>query len=184
MTFVPDRFGNVDSAFRLNSGYYRAPTGSYFGEKFTILAWVKMNKYVNYQRLLDFGNGQYSDNIIVSLSNPAKKILYQNMFQNTFFNLESSTILQLNIWYHVGFTTEPGTMNIYLNGTLDCTFDSSIKGNQSSRSINRTGNHFGKSSWPNDEYAQAEFDDIKIFNRALIQTEIYDEFLYGKISPS
>ena len=64
VTFVPDRFGNLNSAFQLNSGYFKAPADSYFGESFTIMAWVKLNNYIRFQRLLDFGNGPDSDNMV------------------------------------------------------------------------------------------------------------------------
>ena len=91
--------------------------------------------------------------------------------------LVSPTILSLNVWYHLGFTNEPGCMNFYINGTLDKTFNTISQ--QTVRSINRAGNYFGKISWSADANAKAEYDDIKFFDRVLTQTEINDEFLYG-----
>ena len=65
-----DRFGNINSALSLNgiNAYAQAPSGIYFNGPFTITAWIKINKFTANAKLIDFGNGQANNNIVISVS--------------------------------------------------------------------------------------------------------------------
>ena len=69
-SFTLDRFGCSNSALALNGGWTYVPSGIYFNTpEFTISVWVYPQQVGNYSRVIDFGNGQAADNILLSLSN-------------------------------------------------------------------------------------------------------------------
>ena len=53
-----DKFNKSQKAVCLKSGYLRAPNGVYFGENFTVTAWIYHNKKndLDSPRLIDFGS--------------------------------------------------------------------------------------------------------------------------------
>ena len=68
-SFTSDRFNNPNSALALNGGWTQIPSGIYFDTpEFTISVWVYPSSVGSSSRIIDFGNGQFSDNIIFSLS--------------------------------------------------------------------------------------------------------------------
>ena len=63
--FVSDRFGNANSALALNGRWTQVPSGVYFDSpEFTISVWVYPQQVGSHARIIDFGNGQASDNIL------------------------------------------------------------------------------------------------------------------------
>ena len=78
ISFTLDRFGKSNSALALNGGWAQVPSGIYFDSpEFTISVWVYPQKVGDWSRIIDFGNGPLSDNIIFALSdgNSLKPIL-------------------------------------------------------------------------------------------------------------
>jgi hypothetical protein len=67
-SFSADRSGNNNSAVYLNFGYYEAPVGVYFKGDHTVSVWVKLLTISSYARIIDFGNGIASDNIVLAIS--------------------------------------------------------------------------------------------------------------------
>ncbi|RNA07758.1 glycoside hydrolase [Brachionus plicatilis] len=170
--FSNDRFGTNASALSFNNGFMKAPSGDYLGgNEFTVLAWVKLREYLTWQRLLDFSNGGFKNNIYVSLSNSQKMIRF--MIANN--NVESeydviSSVLTLNIWYHLGITLNQGLMSIYVDGNLK---NSKLTENLSLSTVDYKEYCFiGKSVFGHDPNGNFECDDIKFFNKALTDAEI------------
>jgi hypothetical protein len=80
--FVDDHLNNPLKAIRFNHGFLQMPAGDYFlNNKFTITAWVN---YVSFESndlitLIDFGNPNQNDNIILSIvpvSNQMSAIIF------------------------------------------------------------------------------------------------------------
>ncbi|CAF0927944.1 unnamed protein product [Brachionus calyciflorus] len=172
-SFISDRFGNTNSAFRIQSGYARAPAGIYFSGDFTITAWVRLNAYLNHQRLIEFGKQLYSDHVLVSLSGPSRQIYFHTYNGNIQYVLDSTTVLPLSIWHYVTFTASGPVMKIYVNGTLVANKTQSAT--NVVQSVNRLYNFFGKSLFP-DPNANCDLDDLKIYNKELSGSEIEKEF--------
>lgn len=163
-----DRFGNVNSAVYANNGYFYAPPGVYFEGDFTVIAWVKVVSFVGWARLMDF----YPDNVVFVVSTAGSMFPSFQIFKSPKYSLESNRSLNFNDWSHLSATLQNTTLSIYVNGSLVALgFNSSIPANQI-----RTNCYFGRSAYyPGDSDADACFDDIKIYNRALTQQEIiYD----------
>ncbi|RNA13285.1 glycoside hydrolase [Brachionus plicatilis] len=168
--FSNDRFGTNASALSFNSGFMKAPSGDYLGGKeFTVLAWVKLRSYSSWQRFIDFGNGPYINNILVILSDEDKIFSFRIVISNLYKEVKSSA-LQLNTWYHLGFTLNQETMSIYIDGNL--------KNSTQTENTNLGTDDFkeycfiGKSAFSHDPSGNFECDDIKFFNKALTDVEI------------
>ncbi|RNA39022.1 glycoside hydrolase [Brachionus plicatilis] len=171
--FTEDRFGNPNSAITLNHGYMTVPGGIYFGSAFTILAWVKIKSYEKWQRFLDFGNEGNSDNILIKLSDSLNRVqfrIYNGESEYHQMNISTNMVLQLNRWYHLGFVQINGKMSIYVDGNREANSDTEVS--NLSRIIERTNCYFGKSNFNNDPNGNFVYDEIKFFDKELIDEEI------------
>ncbi|RNA03642.1 glycoside hydrolase [Brachionus plicatilis] len=176
VTFTQDRFGNNNSALSFHYGYIRAPKGIYFQNEFTVLAWIKLKEYVLWQKFFDFGNGKAISNVVVSLSNDYSNRNSFHIFNLTEYRISTINELVLDEWVHLGFVLENGKMSIFKNGSRDAFIDT---GEQYPVDIvDREHCYFGKSNWDNSN-AVFDCDDIKFFDRALTETEIQNENIYG-----
>ncbi|CAF0722725.1 unnamed protein product [Brachionus calyciflorus] len=162
-TFAQNRFGESDSAIKLNYGYYLIPGRRYFSGDFTFMSWIKKNSLATYyERIMECGS-TVSDSIILSISDRHRN--------NHVINTGKAYIIggirtETNFWYHITFVLKENIASIYVDGKLD------VKGGVDyPLDVNRTLCFLGKSSAtiPN---LNADIDDIKIFNRALNENEI------------
>ena len=82
--------------------------------------------------------------------------------------MDSSTALDLDTWNHIAATLNGSTGTLYINGEV-------VGSNTSMHipeEVMRDIAYIGRSNWSNDAYANADFDDIRIWNTALSQTDI------------
>lgn len=177
-SYTTDRFNNPRSAFYLNNGYCTVPAGVYFVGNFTITAWVKLIESTDWARLIDFGNGG-QDNVVFAISSdePAEPAIQVYNSGNQIF---AESLVNLNQeWTHLAGVNNGSQLLLYVNSTLT----GSIQAIYQPRSINRTICYFGRSAFHSDSDpsgngdANACFDDIKIFNRALSPEEILSDYL-------
>jgi hypothetical protein len=176
VAFASDRFNVANGAISLTSGYLQAPSSVYFtGGSYTVMAWVYPRAFTDNVRLIDFGNGASADNMVFSISFGTTGNPYQALVigaANPFFSASTQS-LQLNKWQHVAFTFSSSTMiaSIYVNGTLTGEKTSPALPNN----LVRTQNYIGKSNWAGESFANAIYDEIKIFNVALTQFQVQIE---------
>ena len=105
-----NRYGLPKTAIRLREGFLKVPTGVYFSSDFTVTAWVKIYSIQNMVRILDFGKGTGSDNIIISIGFEGSSILTFWIFNEDRHSfVKSVTSLKLNYWTHV---------SVVLNGNI------------------------------------------------------------------
>ncbi|RNA28273.1 secreted containing Dystroglycan-type cadherin-like domain [Brachionus plicatilis] len=100
--YSQDRHGSNNSALNFSGGFIRAPSGVYFENEFTVLAWVKLKSHALWQRFFDFGNGYDNNNVLVGLSCEHYHLCFHLYNNNT--NLaprSTSVLLDLNVWYHL-----------------------------------------------------------------------------------
>lgn len=145
--------------------YANLPPGVYFNGNFTIECWVKPTSHTNWSRIIDFGNGAGSNNVLLATS-------YGTSGQPGFYvggaQFAASSAIPLNQWTHIAATLSGTTATIYINGVASGTANFPVPAN-----IVRSYNYIGKSNWGwGDPAPNASFDDLRIWNVAKTQSEI------------
>lgn len=173
-SYVNDRFNISDSAIR-NTGeedHLTINEELQLSSHFTIMLWVRINENKYDQAFFDFGNGENNDNIVFYLSElnmiPVVSVYNQ---ENKIGSIKSDFPIALNKWYHYTIIMNEQKLSLYVNGALVKTQECSTKLNDNPKLIN----YIGRSSWISGDYASADFDEIKIFNRALSQQDINND---------
>ena len=172
-----DHNDKEDSCIELDNGYLVIPSGVYFNSEFTLTAWVEPGGTSDtYTRILEFGNGVKSDNIILMLNGDSTSAYYPRFY--TFYSssqiaVVSNTRVYANAFYFLAATFESTQAKLYINGVLvgSISYTSFLPKN-----VIRTRNYLGGSSWGGSQ-TNSVIDDIRIYNRALSATEIVE--LYG-----
>jgi hypothetical protein len=174
-TFVEDRFGNPKSALALNGGWTQVPPGVYFDTpEFSVSVWVYPMNIGPFSRVIDFGNGERVDNLVLSLSESISLEPYLDVFPDTFSTLalraKSFQQLKLHEWQFLVVTFNETNACIYMNGTLTA----NLIQNFSLSPKPRTNCYIGKSNWASDEMSESYLDDLKFYNKSLTQEDILD----------
>jgi Concanavalin A-like lectin/glucanases superfamily len=163
--------GNALSLDGVNQ-YVDVPAGGWFTNgDFTIEAWVYERSYNSWCRVIDFGNGQGQDNVLLALSNgttgkPSFDVYPENV------QVVAPDPIPTNEWVHLAVTfqktnSDSGTATIYVNGAAV------VSGTvMAPNDVTRTDNYIGRSNWAGDAYANAIFDDLRIWNVARSPQEI------------
>jgi hypothetical protein len=180
-SFFADRFGNVNSALALNGGWTQVPAGVYFDSiEFTISVWVYPSNVGLHSRIIDFGNGLDSDNIVLSLSylNSLKPYFVIYSGSNHIFSTTAYKPITLNQWQFLTATTNGTNARIYLNGTkvAELNFESYIRPYY----LLRSNCSIGKSNWNVDGYSNSYLDDLRFYNKMLTQEEINELMNYSQ----
>ena len=146
------------------------PTGNFSGGM-TFECWVKWDSFNNYSRLMDFGNGSSSDNILLGNFQTDNTLFFE-----VWYGASGSTVqipvdtLQTGKWYHVAFTINAsGTANIYIFGQSVASGTINVPND-----VARTNCYIGKSNWP-DDYFDGTIDKISIWSTARSQSDIEDD---------
>lgn len=168
-TLTTDRKGTANQAYSFNgtSDYIAIPAINGLSTTQTISMWIKptsfsagMNQY-----LIDEGSNIYQIQLYDADDNDGlPKITFNGQ-------LGASELPTANAWYHVIAIARPsGANSIYINGNLD---SSPSVENKTPSTIN-IGRYGGASN-----YFNGSIDDVRIYSRALNQTEItslYSEY--------
>jgi hypothetical protein len=173
-SFGEDRFGNLDSALALNGGWTRVPGGIYFNTpEFSISVWFYPMNVSYWARIIDFGNGPSSDNILLTLSNGNSFLPFFHIYDgiNWVYSAESFQEVNLSNWQLLTVTYDGKNVRIFLNGQLKANVykNYTLKSN-----LNRSNCYIGKSNWLGDGYSYSYLDDLRFYNKSLTQTEILD----------
>ena len=177
--FTTDRFQNENSAIRFTNGYYQVPAGVYFRGDFTISVWQRLNKLVNWARIIDFGNGPNSDSIFLASTTVGQPVMFIYNNSNSFTRVQTVSSLVIGSWAHVAFTLNGTTAKIYLNGTFVALTPFMTPSNTL-----RTRNYIGRSNTSGIGYLNADLDDLMIFNRSLSDSEIIELMEVNSLKPS
>jgi len=178
-SFTTDRFCSPNSAIYFNSSsyllsgsYYRnttaylqVPSGVYFSGDFTVTAWIYLISYQYYETIFDFtiNNGSVTDNVNLKLQHDYKIFgTIRNGTNGSF--LTTGLIINFNQWYFVSFVLSGTTGYIYVNGNQAVTGTMFIPNN-----MMRTKNNIG-------QYANAIYDEIKIYQGAFSATQIMYQY--------
>ena len=172
--FIKDRFGNPNSALRFSDGFYQVPTGVYFKGDFTISVWFNLNVNIANTKILDFSTGPYADSVVLTATyyNYKEANVYIS-FYDMYSSFTSGLAFIKGQWTHLAVTLRGTTGSVYINGILASQASNVLI----PRNVNRTSNFIGKSSF-DDPNLWSDLDDLRIYDRALCQSEIYDLIYY------
>ncbi|RNA31195.1 hypothetical protein BpHYR1_001075 [Brachionus plicatilis] len=92
-------------------------------------------------------------------------------------SVTSNMVVQLNRWYHLAFIQINGKMSIHVDGNQEAYLDTGVSNIFVIKE--RTNCYFGKSNWNNNPTGNFVYDEIKFFDKELIDEEIKSEFNFG-----
>jgi len=156
--------GSADALdFNGVDNYVALAPGVYFSGDFTIECWVFPRSFENWARVIDFGNGAGGDNVLLAYTYGTSGApgLYVEGSQ-----FEATQTLVLNQWSHIAATLSGNTATIYINGIAAGTAEV-----PEALNVERQNCYIGKSNW-GDPYADAVFDELRIWNTAKTESEI------------
>ncbi len=162
----------LGGAISLNGASQHAvvPSGVWFSNQFTVEAWVNVRSYANWSRLMEFGNGPGINNVLFALSQGTSG---QPIFQcyngsgGLIANVLSPVTLPLNQWTHLAFTFDGAVGSILINGFPVASSAMAVPVN-----VTRTNNYLGRSLYGADAYANASFDEFRIWSTSRTPAQI------------
>jgi hypothetical protein len=181
------QFNNVDRFISVSKS---ASLNIQVGNGVSFAAWIRLN---NANKALAAANRDYvfscTDGSTINsaqyafFAHPyaelgtAMTILSRNSADTDFITYTSATssayLTQSNTWYHVAASMEAtgsgGLVNIYFDGTLV----HSATNSTAALTSGATTFFIGKEGSVNPRYADADFDELAIWNRALTSNEVY-----------
>ncbi|GMH75621.1 hypothetical protein TL16_g06821 [Triparma laevis f. inornata] len=144
-----------------------------WGDTTTIEAYVKYDSFNKYSRVLDFSNGEASNNVMLMNHNIDSTIVWEVRKGETSNHLEGSSFEKFDpfTWTHVVVTVSGTNMNMYKNGELvgykDDGSDPTV--------LTRSQHWLGRSAWQWDGHFQGTFGYVKIWhNVELSETDVTD----------
>jgi len=170
--FTKDRFDTENAALALNGGWTQVPSGIYFDTpEFTISVWILPQQVGRWARVIDFGNGPASANIILAISNflntQPSLVIYTE--SNAKYKPMSYETVSIGVWQFLTATFNSTDSLLYLNGQLKANFSDSYL---NLTSIQRTKCFIGKSNWNWDGHSYSVIDELRFYNKSLTQKEI------------
>ncbi|MCU0789416.1 MAG: LamG domain-containing protein [Verrucomicrobia bacterium] len=135
----------------------------WFGNVFTLEAWVFVRSHNNWSRVMDLGNGMPMDNIVLALSDGTSgRPAFQAYAGTSWQGITAPDPLPPRQWVHLAATLSNNVAMLYVNGlpVASASNWTPLAG------LWRTNNYLGRSAWPWDGYADAVFDDLRIWNVA------------------
>ncbi len=157
----------LDLSPNLGSAYGEMPAGNYFdGGSFTVESWVYLRSHRYWSRLIDFGDSTYANNVLVVLSSGTSGKPRFHVRKNGDSFVETPDPLPLNEWIHLAAVFHStggatGTGTIYTNGVPAVSGTINTPAN-----VNRPDVYVGRSNSANDAYADAQFDNLRIWSIA------------------
>ena len=105
-------------------------------------------------------------------ANENKLCIYvMDKYEKKHSQLISTSILELNVNYHIALTYRNKEFEVYYDGKFvhKMTIDDEIK------NTNRISNYIGKNNWASEDPYEGILDEFKIFDRVLSIDEINHE---------
>ncbi|MDB5050584.1 MAG: hypothetical protein JWO30_3655 [Fibrobacteres bacterium] len=147
------RGGAPGSYLDIGDGYTEFTAG------FTFSAWIYSSAVVWYSHFLDLGNGQATDNILLSRYDTTPTAAfdnYQDTAKSTSVHIDNALIPDK--WQYCAVTVQGKNLKYYLDGVLLGSDTLSLPISNAFR----TENFLGKSNWPGDLYFQGMYDEVSL----------------------
>ncbi len=138
---------------------------------FSVSLWARPSSLVDYQRLFDFGKGDYY--IALYQYADGNIGLCYNVGSGNESYYATPGIAKVNTWAHYVVTVSQNNVNVYVNNELVLTVElaktiSEILTLQPDFS----DNYIGKSRYDSDPYFNGFIDDVRVYNRVINTTVI------------
>ncbi len=141
-----------------------------YSQGFTVEAWVQYSSFQQFwSRIIDFGNGQGQNNIVLGHVGTSKDIgfhLYTTAEGRKM--IEIANALEIGKWTHIAVTISKSREGkLYQNGQLVQSKLLLLPDN-----VNRKLNYIAKSNWPQDGYFEGKIAEVRVWNIARTPEEI------------
>ena len=178
---APDRFGNVDSAYSFDgtSGYIEIPDSVHFNfnQPITLTAWIYLNDNGQGGIVGQWGyGGSGPDAFLLSVTDAKLRL---TLPQPGLYDLISTSDLNLNQWLFVSVVYDGIYPKLFLNGEMDATGEITMANVDSDLPF-KIGLEEIFSGQQN--YLNGMIDEVRIYNRALSDTEI--QALFNQSGPT
>jgi len=162
---------NNGSSFNLNgTNQYFNVSGEFddFTGGITVLSFANFGSASSWERIIDFGNGQADNNIILARSGTSTDLAFEVYGSGS--ALFSSTLtsgITNSGWGFYGARLDGSNYKI-LNGSTSTTGSTTVL----PANVIRSNNYIGRSNWSSDAYFESQIGMVAIFNRSLSDAEI------------
>lgn len=137
---------------------------------FTVALWVNPTAPNYWSRMIDFGNGPESDNILFARYDRGQSLVFE-VYEGSISGgkvVTSDGLFNLNTWQFVAATVDAqGRVVIFKDGKAVGTGQTGVP-----RAVFRQYNYIAKSHWDEDDYFQGMIDDLRIYDFALTPDQI------------
>ena len=161
--------GKVGNALRFDGVDNYVDLGPFrFGGESTFSSWVKFESWSRSTCLLDLGNGEAKQNILVGNQKGGGNLFYSRYYDRQSQTLIYPSFWSLNDWDHVCvMSLKSGHSVLFKNGQLVKSIGYTFVAETFRRS-----QYLGKSSFGNLEKFKGVLDDVRIYDRALSPYEV------------
>lgn len=126
-----------------------------------------------WERIIDFGNGDNADNIVVAREGSTNRLILE-FRRGSAESLEcSAEIISDGVWAHYIITVDPSAgCVIYKNATAQTLYVNRPSNPFLPDNVARNNNYIGDSNWTADTFFDGGIGDLAIYNRALTADEV------------
>ncbi len=155
-------------------GYGQLPTNTYFSNEYTFMVWIKPNSdsSIWWTRIIEFSTGSTINGIYVNFQSASLLIMNKVFSDGNYCQVNALNPLEVGVWTHVAIVKNGTGIYNFRNGLLE----SGVFCDHSVLSINRTLNFIGKSYSNGFNPLNACLDDLKIYNIALNDEQLYQQY--------
>jgi hypothetical protein len=141
-----------------------------YAKGFTVEAWVRYHSFQKWSRIIDFGNGEAKDNILLANGANTNNLEFHVRKGKEASQVSAPGVLVKNTWMHLAATVdEDGKAALYVDGVRQPVEDGSSK---KPDSLPRTKNYIGRSNWAGDDYFDGDIREVRIWNVVRSEAEI------------
>ena len=139
-----------------------------WGGEFSISGWVQFQTFDGKSSVLDFGNGESKQNVIVGNQSNGSAIYFSKYYANASQTISFDDFWERNEWVHFCVLGLPnGQSVIFKDGELMKSLNLEF-----SPEILRKNQYIGRSNTNTDRYFKGLIDDLRIYRRVLSSNEI------------
>ena len=171
ISLASNRFKEPFRSTEFKNGYYLIPMPIYIENDFSVSAWVNLTVDKQYNVLASFAGKEGNDMIWIGFKHLQFHVEL-TFSSNETLKMTATTPLQKDFWTFVTFVLKNSIGLMYLNGSLNSKVHLEMP-----KKLERTENFIGKDSFDSDLYfAEALYENLKIYKGALTDLEVKDEF--------
>jgi hypothetical protein len=187
-----DRFANANRAYSFD-GYddeiqvSHTATLNITGD-ITLSAWfnsIEAPQFRTHHTILakrssaSFGNYPYSITVNYQYGIPSdyRKAHFSSAVNDTYQHLQSTSDVNINVWNHMVAVVSSNNLRVFINGVvvLNTAVNNQLRTGNTSSLLIGSG---GRPDYPAERF-KGQIDDVRIYNRALSETEIQQLYHEG-----